>query len=221
MNRLLHASAATLAAVALFGLAACSTAGPPGTAATAPGSTTITFSSYNYGTQGAAGAGTQKLLDRFAELHPEITVQPQAVATADVLTKTKAAVAAGSPPDVVQMGYSKLAESFDTLPVQSLESLGGDEWQPSVEGIDEAFLTTGTSDGEVRALPYTVSVPTLFYNADLFRDAGLDPEDPPATIDDVRSAAPTSASWTPPSPTTSPSRSSTRQAARSSPPTAG
>jgi multiple sugar transport system substrate-binding protein len=41
----------------------------------------------------------------------------------------------------------------------------------------------------VRALPYTVSVPTLFYNADLFRDAGLDPEKPPATIEEVRSDA--------------------------------
>jgi multiple sugar transport system substrate-binding protein len=189
MNRLLHASAAALAAGALLALAACSTTASPGAADAAPGSTTITFSSYNYGTQGAAGTGTSKLLDRFAELHPEITVQPQAVAAADVLTKTKAAVAAGSPPDVVQMGYSKLAESFGTLPVQSLESVAGDEWESSVEGIDEAFLTTGTSDGAVRALPYTVSVPTLFYNADLFRDAGLDPEAPPATIEEVRSTA--------------------------------
>ncbi|MBE1876649.1 ABC transporter substrate-binding protein [Myceligenerans pegani] len=187
MNRLLRAGVATLAAGALLGLTACSTSSDASDAET--GTTTITFSSYNYGTQGAAGEGTQKLLDRFAQLHPEITVRPQAVATADVLTKTKASVAAGSPPDVVQMGYSKLAESFDTLPVQPLESIAGDEWESSVEGIDEAFLTTGTSDGEVRALPYTVSVPTLFYNADLFRDAGLDPDDPPATIDEVRSAA--------------------------------
>jgi multiple sugar transport system substrate-binding protein len=180
--------AVALAAGALLGLSACSTAAPSGTD-DAAGTTTITFSSYNYGTQGAAGTGTQKLLDRFAELHPDITVQPQAVATADVLTKTKTAVAAGSPPDVVQMGYSKLAEAFETLPVQSLEAIAGEEWEPSVEGIQEAFVTTGTSDGEVRALPYTVSVPTLFYNADLFRDAGLDPEKPPATIEEVRSDA--------------------------------
>ncbi|MFD2025242.1 ABC transporter substrate-binding protein [Promicromonospora aerolata] len=180
--------AAALAAGALLGLSACSTAAPSGTADGAAG-TTITFSSYNYGTQGAAGTGTQKLLDRFAELHPDITVQPQAVATADVLTKTKTAVAAGAAPDVVQMGYSKLAEAFETLPVQSLESIAGEEWEPSVEGIQQAFVTTGTSDGAVRALPYTVSVPTLFYNADLFRDAGLDPEDPPTTIEEVRSDA--------------------------------
>lgn len=187
MKRLHTVSAAVLAAGTLLGLIACSPAEQSGSAD--GGHTTITFTSYNYGTQGAAGTGTQALLDRFAQLHPEITVKPQGVATADVLTKTKAAVAAGAAPDVVQIGYSKLAEAFETLPTQSLKSVAGNDWDSSVEGIEQGFLTTGTSDGEVRALPYTVSVPTLFYNADLFEGAGLDPAHPPTTIDEVRTSA--------------------------------
>lgn len=189
MKRLHTVSAALLAAGTLLGLAACSPAGQSGSADGGTGHTTITFTSYNYGTQGAAGTGTQALLDRFAQLHPEITVQPQGVATADVLTKTKAAVAAGAAPDVVQIGYSKLAEAFETLPTQSLKSLAGNDWDASVKGIAPVFLTTGTSGGEVRALPYTVSVPTLFYNADLFKRAGLDPKHPPTTIEEVRTSA--------------------------------
>jgi multiple sugar transport system substrate-binding protein len=149
----------------------------------------ITFSSYNYGTAGAAGEGTQALLDRFAELHPEITVVPEAVPVADVLTKTKTAVAAGIAPDVVQLGYSKLAEALETMPVQSIEDAAGDEWADHVEGINRALVETGTDDGTVKALPYTVSIPTVFYNADLFRAAGLDPETPPASIEEVSEAA--------------------------------
>ncbi|MFI7066767.1 extracellular solute-binding protein [Kribbella sp. NPDC050124] len=189
MKRLHTVSTALLATGTLLGLAACSPAEQSGSADAGTGKTTITFTSYNYGTQGAAGTGTQALLDRFAELHPEITVKPQGVATADVLTKTKAAVAAGAAPDVVQIGYSKLSEAFETLPTQSLKSLAGDDWDSSVKGIKQVFLTTGTSGGEVRALPYTVSVPTLFYNADLFKSAGLDPKDPPTTIEEVRTSA--------------------------------
>ncbi|TCC08393.1 extracellular solute-binding protein [Kribbella soli] len=189
MKRLHTVSAAVLAAGTLLGLAACSPDGQSGSADGATDQTTITFTSYNYGTQGAAGTGTQALLDRFAQLHPEITVKPQGVATADVLTKTKAAVAAGAAPDVVQIGYSKLAEAFETLPTQSLKSLAGADWDASVKGIAPVFLTTGTSDGDVHALPYTVSVPTVFYNADLFKKAGLDPADPPATIDEIRTSA--------------------------------
>ncbi|PWC03540.1 ABC transporter substrate-binding protein [Agromyces badenianii] len=178
---------AVAAAALLLGASACSSPAPSAPVASEP--VTITFSSYNYGTQGAAGTGTQALLDRFAELHPEITVVPQGVPTAEVLTKAKADVAAGNAPDVVQIGYSKLAEAFETLPVQSLEHIAGDAWDAHVEGINKALVETGRNDGEIAALPYTISIPTVFYNADLFEAAGLDAEDPPTTIDEVRESA--------------------------------
>jgi multiple sugar transport system substrate-binding protein len=185
MSHQIRPFAAILALTTLLAVSAC--ASPAAPEESEP--VTITFSSYNYGTQGAAGAGTQVLLDRFAELHPEITVVPEAVPVADVLTKTKTAVAAGIAPDVVQLGYSKLAEALETLPVQSIEEIAGDEWEGHVEGITPGPVATGLWEGTVHALPYTISVPTMFYNADLFRAAGLDPDDPPVTIDDVRDAA--------------------------------
>jgi multiple sugar transport system substrate-binding protein len=169
-------------------LAGCATSQSTDTDDTAE-PVSITFSSYNYGTAGAAGDGTQALLDRFAELHPEITVVPEAVPAGDVLTKTKTAVAAGIAPDVVQLGYSKLAEAFETLPLQSIQDAAGDEWDDHVEGINSALVKTGTSDGTVKALPYTVSIPTVFYNADLFRASGLDPDVAPDSIEEVSEAA--------------------------------
>ncbi|WP_198671707.1 ABC transporter substrate-binding protein [Desertihabitans aurantiacus] len=174
-----------LAGALLLSAAACSASAP----AADPGSVTITFSSYNYGTQGSAGTGTQALLDRFAELHPEITVEPQSVPVADVLTSARAATAAGEPPDVVQLGYSKLAEGLETLPVQPLDELAGDGWDAHVSGIVPGPVATGTRDGSTYALPYTISIPTVLYNADLFEQAGLDPDQPPATIEEVRTAA--------------------------------
>ncbi|RCK70341.1 ABC transporter substrate-binding protein [Desertihabitans brevis] len=173
------------AGLLLLSAAACSTE----EAGSAPGSVTITFSSYNYGTQGAAGTGTQALLDRFAELHPEITVEPQAVPVADVLTSARAATAAGEPPDVVQLGYSKLTEGLETLPVQPLDELAGADWEPHVAGILPGPVQTGTRDGHTYALPYTISIPTVLYNADLFERAGLDPDAPPQTMAEIRQAA--------------------------------
>ena len=174
-----------IAVGSLLAMAGCSAAAEADTAE----NTTITFSSYNYGTAGAAGEGTQALLDEFAELHPEITVVPEAVPVADVLTKTKTAVAADIAPDVVQLGYSKLAEALETLPLQSIEDIAGDEWDEHAEGINQALVETGEFDGTTLALPYTVSIPTVFYNADIFRAAGLDPETPPTSIDEVATAA--------------------------------
>jgi multiple sugar transport system substrate-binding protein len=187
MNRFTRPLVTTLAVSSLLAVSACAAAEPAVTDANAE--TTITFSSYSYGTQGAAGDGMQTLLDAFSDAHPEITVLPEAVPVADALTKTKAAVAAGSPPDVQQLGYSKMAEAFATLPVQSIEDIAGDEWDAHVEGIAPGLVSTGENDGTVKALPFTVSIPTVFYNADIFREAGLDPENPPTSIDEVSEAA--------------------------------
>ncbi|QYH36900.1 extracellular solute-binding protein [Salinibacterium sp. M195] len=176
---------AVLAVGSVLAVSGCSATADAGEA----DGVTITFSSYNYGTAGAAGEGTQLLLDRFAELHPDITVVPEAVPVADVLTKTKTAVAAGIAPDVVQLGYSKLAEGLETLPIQSIEEIAGDEWADHAEGINQALIATGARDGVAYALPYTVSIPAIFYNADLFRGAGLDPDSPPTSIEAVAAAA--------------------------------
>ena len=40
--------------------------------------------------------------------------------------------------------------------------------------------------GQFFGLPWVFSTPTLFYNADLFRQAGLDPDRPPTTWDEVK-----------------------------------
>ncbi len=46
-------------------------------------------------------------------------------------------------------------------------------------------LETGKVDGVTYALPYTASVQLLYYNKDLFTAAGLDPECPPKTWQEV------------------------------------
>lgn len=49
-------------------------------------------------------------------------------------------------------------------------------------------MAIGEHEGEVVGLPSIISTPTLIYNADLFRAAGLDPDDPPSTWEDAKAA---------------------------------
>ena len=46
-----------------------------------------------------------------------------------------------------------------------------------------------TVDGQMYAMPFNTSGPVLYYNKKAFTAAGLDPEQPPATLDEVRAAA--------------------------------
>jgi sn-glycerol 3-phosphate transport system substrate-binding protein len=56
-------------------------------------------------------------------------------------------------------------------------------------GLLPAIEANWSVDGVVQAVPFAVSTPVLLYNRRAFREAGLDPDRPPATLDDLRTTA--------------------------------
>jgi len=112
-----------------------------------------------------------------------------------VAQNLQASLAAGIYPGVVQVGYVYLnyfAENFPqfTDPKTIVEKYAPEDAGFLEENYSEAVLALGTSiNGRTLGLPYSVSTPLMYYNADLFREAGLDPENPPKTWDEVRAAA--------------------------------
>jgi multiple sugar transport system substrate-binding protein len=177
-----------LLAAALAGLCAACGSTTPDQAADRPQPITLSFLSYNYGTPDIGGQGTQELIDAFQAANPTIKIKPEGVAVADALTKTRTETAAGNPPDVAQVGWSKLAAAYGTLPLTAVQSIPSKpEWASATTGISQPMLRAVQHNGQVVAMPYTISTPTLFYNADLFRRAGLDPDQPPATVDGAQS----------------------------------
>ncbi len=53
-----------------------------------------------------------------------------------------------------------------------------------------ARRSTGTGSNKVLyPMPFNVSNPVLYYNKNAFRAAGLDPEKPPTTLDEVKADA--------------------------------
>jgi multiple sugar transport system substrate-binding protein len=194
------AAVALVAASSLAALAACggSTTGSTtassstGAAATstADPKVTISFLSYNYGTPDIGGQGTQALIDAFEKAHPNITIKPQGVAVADVLTHLQTDTAAGTPPDVAQIGWSKMAAAYQLLPIVPVQDIPTKaDWDTTMAGFSKNLLSAVAVNGKVKAVPYTISIPVIFYNADLFKKAGLDPEKPPTTIDELKTDA--------------------------------
>ncbi len=112
-----------------------------------------------------------------------------------VAQNLQASLAAGIYPGVVQVGYPFLNYFADNFPQFTDPQTIVEKYAPEDAGfLDEIFtdavLGLGTSiSGRTLGMPYSVSTPLLYYNADLFKAAGLDPENPPATWDEVRAAA--------------------------------
>jgi sn-glycerol 3-phosphate transport system substrate-binding protein len=102
----------------------------------------------------------------------------------DVFEKYKAALATDGLPDLVQMDESSvqsLVDSESTIPMG--RCVRADDY--SLEDFVPHALDYYTTEGVLRAMPWTVSNPVLFFNKNHFRAAGLDPEDPPETLDEV------------------------------------
>lgn len=150
---------------------------------------TITFYNYNLANAGIGAEATQKLIDEFMAANPNITVEGVPYASADG-SRIQADLAAGLPVDLVQTVFSDLDFSVTNFGAQALEDITtGDELAAHLEGMHPRGTQLGVLNGKTYGLAYTFSTPVLFYNADLFRAAGLDPDAPPQTWAELKEAA--------------------------------
>jgi multiple sugar transport system substrate-binding protein len=106
-----------------------------------------------------------------------------------IIQQAQAAIAGNNPPDVSQMGYNYLTYVNDNLPYTPIEQVARlDEKEPNF--IKDNFLPniidlSRAGDGTLVGLSYGLSNPVLYYNADLLREVGWDPDKPPQTWEEV------------------------------------
>lgn len=151
---------------------------------------TITYYNYNLATAGAGGDATRRMIADFEAANPNIKVEGIGASSNELTSRVQADIAASRVPDVVQMVFSDLAYGVDNLGVVGLEDIiPGDELAAHFDGMSPKGLQLGVLNGKTYGLAYTFSTPVLFYNADLFRAAGLNPDAPPQTWDEVKAAA--------------------------------
>jgi len=149
----------------------------------------ITFYNYNLGSAGIGAEATQKLINEFMAANPNVTVVGTPYSSADA-SRIQADLAAGLPVDLVQTVFSDLDFSVHNFGAQALEDIApAAEISGHLEGMHPNGTKLGVLNGKTYGLAYTFSTPVLFYNADLFTAAGLDPANPPKTWAEVKAAA--------------------------------
>lgn len=124
------------------------------------------------------------IIAAFEEANPGITVEVETAPFADYFTLLQAGVASGDAPDVFELNYENFVTYAANDVLLDLSGLvSGDA--PFYPRALEAFQY----DGAQMALPATFSTVLLFYNADLFDQAGLDYPTPEWTWADAVEAA--------------------------------
>ncbi|MEV6280371.1 ABC transporter substrate-binding protein [Nocardia sp. NPDC051832] len=166
----------------------------------APGQqVSIVFESYNYGVAGAWTDTFNSLIADFGKKFPNIKVtaqKPQGNSpnpATDTVSSIQNQMVAGNPPDVAQLGFSDLDFTINQLRAKPLDTLfGKDAVQRNFDGRLPYHPRARTLDdwgGHTYGVPFVFSTPVLYFNANLFTAAGLDPNQPPATWQQVAEAA--------------------------------
>ena len=106
----------------------------------------------------------------------------------EAMTGAIAAFRAGQPPHIVQVfevgTATMMAAKGAIYPVYELMADAGEPFDPKSYLAAVAGYYTDT-DGNMLSMPFNSSTPVLYYNKDAFAKAGLDPEQPPVTWDQL------------------------------------
>ena len=124
----------------------------------------------------------QDLLDQCAA-DVDVTIERESVPGKDLIQKVLQRSSSKTLPDVLML---------DNPDVQEIAATGGlaplSDFDVDTSGFAQGILDAATYDGEVYGLAPVVNTLGLFYNVDLFEQAGLEP---PTTWDELKSTAKT------------------------------
>ena len=125
----------------------------------------------------------ESIIESFNATHPDFEVKPLFTGSyAETLTKYVAAYPTKTGPNMVQVyevGTQTMIDSDAITPVYKIPEILGEtwDWAQYVIPITHYYSV----DGNLWSMPFNSSTAMLYYNKDLFKAAGLDPDKPPTT----------------------------------------
>ncbi len=143
----------------------------------------------------AVGGPITKLIDEyaadFAKENPGIKVTPiYAGSYQDTIVKALTAHKAGTPPVtsvLLSTDMFTLIDEDAIVPIDNFVKTADDRaW---LNGFYKGFMLNSQSGGKTWGVPFQRSTVVLYYNKELFKAAGLDPNKPPATWAEMLDAA--------------------------------
>jgi len=178
------------AAVMLLSAAACSSSGSTPSSAGSAGSSSFGVNAtgtVQFWARTVSKTLAQKLVSEFNATHKNLQVKLTLTSINDDVTSLATSIRAGNPPDVVGLNdidtptftrenaFMNLTPYIDKLPFKS--------------DLSPGHMGLATYNGQEYGVPYWADLSVLWYNKTLFKEAGLNPDNPPTTYAQILSDA--------------------------------
>lgn len=132
----------------------------------------------------------QEIARRLKEQHPEINVTFQTAADySEMLQRNLRDALSNSLPDIAFHGHNNISILADRGLAADLDPFIANEPDWGAQGVLQAVQDVGKIDGRTYAVPFTLSIPVVYFNVDLVRKAGGDPDKLPTTWPDILALA--------------------------------
>lgn len=117
---------------------------------------------------------TLKMIQKFEELHPNIKIKPEYSAFGAYHEKLATQVAGNNAPDVMSKSLIYIQDYAQRGILKDLREFVGKEL--NVDGLDQKLLANqATVNGKLIGLPLSKSASIMFYNSEMFKQAGVEP----------------------------------------------
>ncbi|WP_283147589.1 ABC transporter substrate-binding protein [Silvimonas soli] len=128
---------------------------------------------------------TEKMAREFAKLHPDVQLQVRKVGFSALNDEAMRAVMSGNGPDVIPVDNPNTAMFAARNALLDLTPYLVKSKVIDVKQIFPGPLKNASWNGKVYAIPRGTNTLALYYNEDQFKAAGLDPNKPPQTWDEL------------------------------------
>jgi multiple sugar transport system substrate-binding protein len=140
---------------------------------------------------GVHGEVIKKLAQEFNEKQNKIHVTPVFIEGTyeGIIEKLQAKAATKQLPVLTEVGFTYTSYMQENMPIVSMQPLIDrdkvdlTDFYPTMLGLSKG------KDGKLYSLPFAVSTPVVYYNKQMFQEAGLDAENPPKTFAELKDAA--------------------------------
>lgn len=127
------------------------------------------------------------MVERFHKDHPDIRIKSIYAGTyQDSVAKALTAHKGGSAPQLAVLLSTDMFTLIDEGAIMPFDPLlKTDEDQKWLTGFYKGFMANSQTGGKTWGIPFQRSTIVMYYNKDLFKEAGLDPNRAPATWDEL------------------------------------
>src|SRR5687768_3291707 len=175
-----------VAAVTLL-VAACGQGGEPSSTEDAAPATTSCASTGEL-TMWERSGGNKQMVDMLVEAwntkNPNCQIKLTYIPHTEMVGKIAQGIASGEVPDLMGMDLIYAPQFEDAQQLVDLTDRIS-SW-PELKTASKGHMTVATYEDRLYGVPLYADVSALFYNKDLFKKAGLDPDKPPTSLAEVR-----------------------------------